>query len=184
MATFGSRRGFAEKFSLPLMIAAFLAVAGFLYWLNITAEPTEVVTVEEGRERTAGVAAILDADDFLSEPSRYEGQTVEVTGARVSSRLGPQAFWIGPDDRPFLVKLAPPAIEADVSVSSGQVVSIVGAVLIMTDSVLVAWGDAGAFPTEGDRMVAEFALGSPYLEASDVQMGESEAGGDGTSSGS
>ncbi len=43
MANFGSRRGFADKLSLPLMILAFLVVIGFLYWLNVTAEPTQVV---------------------------------------------------------------------------------------------------------------------------------------------
>lgn len=184
MATFGSRRGFAEKFSLPLMIVAFVAVAGFLYWLNVTAEPTEVVVAEQGRARTAGVSAILDVDDFLAEPVRFEGQTVEVTDARVSSLVGPQAFWIGPDDRPFLVKMAPPAIEASASVSSGQVLSLVGTVYMMTDSALVAWGDAGAFPTEGDRAVAAFAVGSLFLEASEVRGTEAGANGDGAPRGS
>jgi len=44
MATLGSRRGFADKLSLPLMVLSFVILGGFLYWLNITAEPTEVVT--------------------------------------------------------------------------------------------------------------------------------------------
>ncbi len=169
MTTFGSRRGFAEHLSLPLMIAALLLLVGFLYWLNITAQPTEVVQVEEGPDRGPGVSAILDIDDFLVDAQRFEGQTVEVTGAQVTSRLGDQAFWIGPEDRPFLVKLASPAIEAGVSVASGQSMNLVGTVLMMTDSALVAWGDAGAFPTEGDRIVAEFAVGSPFLEAFRVQ---------------
>jgi hypothetical protein len=173
MATFGPRRGFAEKLSLPLMIAAFLVVGGFLYWLNITAEPTEVAVEEGGgRERAAGIAAILDVDDFLAEPIRFQGQNVEVTGARVTSRLGGQAFWIGPQDRPFLVKLAPPALETGISVSSGDVFSLVGAVLMMTDSALVAWGDAGAFASEGERAVAEFAVGSLFLEASEIRAGD------------
>jgi hypothetical protein len=176
MVTFGSRRGFAEKFSLPLMIAAFVVVGGFLYWLKVTAEPTQVVAVEEGRQRTAGISAILDVDDFLADALRFQGQNVEVTGARVTSRLGQQAFWIGPEDRPFLVKLAPPAVEAGVSVSSGQVLSVVGAVLMMTDSALVAWGDAGAFASEGERAVAEFAVGSLFLEASEVRAGGANEG--------
>jgi hypothetical protein len=176
MATFGSRRGFAEKLSLPLMIAAFLAVGGFLYWLNLTAEPTEVVAVEEGRERAAGISAILDVGDFLADVIRFQGQTVEVTGARVTSRLGAQAFWIGPEDRPFLVKLAPPAMEAGISVSSGELLSVVGDVLMMTDSALVAWGDAGAFASEGERAVAEFAVGSLFLEASEVRAGGASEG--------
>jgi hypothetical protein len=184
MGTFGSRRGFAEKLSLPLMIVAFLVVAGFLYWLNITAEPTEPVAVKEETDRGPGVSAILDVDDFLADVARLEGQTVEVTDVRVTSRLGPQAFWIGPDDRPFLVKLDPSALEAGVSVSSGQVLSVIGTVLMMTDSVLVAWGDAGAFPTEGDRIVAEFAVGSLFLEASRALTGGGGGSGSGDGSGS
>ncbi len=180
MATLGSRRGFAENLSLPLMIAALLVLVGFLYWLNITAQPTEVVRVEEGPDRGPGVAAILDVDDFLADPLRFEGQTVEVTDAQVTSRLGEQAFWIGPEDRPFLVKLGPPAIEAGVSVSSGQSVNLWGTVHMMTDSALVAWGDAGAFPTEGDRIVAEFAVGSPFLEVFRAQTLARGEGAEGT----
>ena len=40
MATLGSRRGFADKLSLPLMIVSFLILGGFLYWLSVTAQPT------------------------------------------------------------------------------------------------------------------------------------------------
>ncbi len=88
MGKFGSRRGFADRLSLPLMILAFLAVIGFLYWLNITAEPTQVAIVEERMERTSGASAILNVTDFLSDASQYEGQLIEVTEARVASRLG------------------------------------------------------------------------------------------------
>lgn len=184
MATFGSRRGFAEKLSLPLMIIAFLVVGGFLYWLSRTAQPTEVVAVQEGGGEGSGVSAVLDLDAFLADVRQLEGQTVEVTGVRVTSRLGPQAFWIGPDDGPFLVKLGPSAVAAGTSVSSGEMLTIVGTVHMMTDSALVAWGDAGAFPSEGDRIVAEFAVGSPFLEASTVQVPGAGEGAGGAAEGS
>ena len=59
MVSFGSRRGFADRLSLPLMVVAFLAVGGFLYWLNITAQPTEVAVAEEPGETASGASAIL-----------------------------------------------------------------------------------------------------------------------------
>lgn len=177
MAKLGSRRGFADKLSLPLMVLAFLVVIGFLYWLNVTAEPTEVTIVEE-EARSSGASAILDEVDFLADAGRYEGQVVEVTNARVASRLGPQAFWIGPDDSPFLVKMGPEVVEAGTEVLIEQRLTLVGTVWVMSDSAHAAWDALGAFPNEGDRIVAEFAIGSPFLEVSSIERMAAGGGGD------
>ena len=184
MANFGSRRGFADKLSLPLMILAFLVVIGFLYWLNVTAEPTEVVIVEEEDPRSSGASAILDVADFLPEARQYQGLVVEVTGARVASRLGPQAFWIGPDDAPFLVKMGPEVLEAGAVVLVEQRVNLTGTVHMMSDSTHAAWDAAGAFPNEGDRIVAEFAIGSPFLEITAVERSGPAGAGEGGAGGS
>jgi len=180
MANFGSRRGFAEKLSLPLMILSFLVVLGFLYWPNVTAEPTEVIIVEEEDVRDSRASAILDVADFLTDAGQYEGRIVEVTRARVASRLGPQAFWIGPDDRPFLVKMVPELVEAGVEVLIEQRVNLMGTVLMMSDSTHSAWDAQGAFPNEGDKIVAEFAIGSPFLEVTEILAQAGAAGSGGT----
>ena len=177
MANLGSRRGFADKLSLPLMILAFLVVIGFLYWLNVTAEPTEVLIVEEEAARSSGASAILNVEDFLGDAGEYEGQVVEVTDARVASRLGPQAFWIGPDDRPFLVKMAPELVEAGTEILIEQRVNLTGTVWVMSDSAHAAWDTQGAFPNAGDKIVAEFAIGSPFIEVTEIQA-QVAAGGD------
>jgi hypothetical protein len=182
MASLGSRRGFAEKLSLPLMVLAFLAVGGFLYWLTVTAEPTEVVIAEPEEESGPGNAAMVDSPTFLAGPAQYLSQTVEVTGARVSSRLGAHAFWIGPDDRPFLVKMGPQVLATNPQVLVEQIVTIVGEVHMMSDSALAAWDAAGAFPNAGDKIVAEFAVGSPFLEASAI-LAQRTGGGEGGGSG-
>ncbi len=88
MATFGSRRGFADRLSLPLMVVAFLAVGGFLYWLNVTAQPTEVAVAEEAGETESGASAILNVSDFLQGPDQWIGQVVELTDAQATSTLG------------------------------------------------------------------------------------------------
>ena len=144
MAKFGSRRGFADKLSLPLMILAFLVVIGFLYWLNVTAEPTQVAIVEEDDPRESTASAILDIADFLTDAGQYQGQVVEVTSARVASRLGPQAFWIGPDDAPFLVKMGSDLVTEGAEVALEDVVTLVGTVYTMSDST-----HAGSAPHHG-----------------------------------
>lgn len=180
MADFGSRRGAAEKLTLPLMVLAFVAVVGFLYWLNVTAEPTQVVIEEEEDPRGSGASAILDVSDFLGDAVQYEGQVVEVTGARIASRLGPQAFWIGPDDAPFLVKMGSELLESEPDIRIEQRVNLTGTVWMMTDSTHAAWDSLGAFPNEGDRIVAEFAIGSPFLQVTAIErpgQGEGQSGG-------
>jgi len=177
MANLGSRRGFADKLSLPLMILSFVVVIGFLFWLNVTAEPTQIAIVQDETPRTSGASAILSEVDFLSGPGEYEGQVVEVSNARISSRLGPHAFWIGPDDAPFLVKMGAELVAAGTEILSTQRVNLIGTVWIMGDSAHAAWDAQGAFPSEGDRIVAEFAIGSPYLEVTVVEA-QAGAGGD------
>ncbi len=167
MATLGSRRGFADKLSLPLMIVSFLILGGFLYWLSVTAEPTEVAIAEETTDEGPGASAILALDDFLANPEGQLDAVVEITGARVASRLGTQAFWIGPDDRPYLVKMGPEVIEAGTDVLVESIVNITGTVFMMSDSVLTAWDGQGVFSNEGDRIVAEFA--TSFLEAALVE---------------
>jgi len=179
MANLGSRRGFADRLTLPLMIVAFLVVIGFLYWLNVTAEPTEIAIVEEEVTRGSGASAILNVEDFLGDAGQFVGQVVEVTDARVASRLGPQAFWIGPDDQPFLVKMAPELVEAGSEVLIEQRVSLTGTVWVMSDSTHAAWDAQGAFPNAGDKIVAEFAIGSPFIEVTEIRA-QTPAGGGGT----
>ena len=81
MANFGSRRGFADKLALPLMILAFLVVVGFLYWLNVTAEPTQVAIVEEEDPRQSTASAILNVDDFLTDAGQYRRRRKALEGA-------------------------------------------------------------------------------------------------------
>ncbi len=41
---------------------------------------------------------------------------------------------------------------------------------MMTDSAHAAWDTQGAFPNDGDKIVAEFAIGSPFLEVTAIQV--------------
>jgi len=180
MATLGSRRGFTDKLSLPLMIVSFLIVGGFLYWLNITAEPTEVAIEEDVESEGPRASAILALDDFLANPEGQIDAVVEVTGARIASRLGTQAFWIGPDDRPYLVKMGAELVEAGTEILVESTVNITGSVFMMSDSVLNSWDELGMFANEGDRIVAEFA--TSFIEAVAIRSLGGGAGGAGNGS--
>ena len=182
MATLGSRRGSSEKLALPLMVLAFVVGGGFLYWLSITAEGTEVAIEEAVEATSSGASAILDVEDFLANPEGQIDAIVEVTGARIASRLGTQAFWIGPDDAPYLVKMGPDLVAGGVEIVVESTVTILGSVFMMSDSVLTSWDETGVFANQGDRIVAEFA--TSFLEATAIdgqtgtEGGEEEAGAD------
>lgn len=166
MAILGSRRGSAENLALPLMIVAFLMVGGFLYWLNVSAKSSEVAIVEETPDEGSGASAILSLQDFLANPEGQIDAIVEVTGARIASRLGTQAFWIGSDAAPYLVRMSPSLADAGIEILVESVVSVVGSVFMMSDSVLTSWDEQGVFSNEGDRIVAEFA--TSFLEATAI----------------
>ncbi len=174
MASLGSTKGSAEKLSLPLMIVAFLSVAGFLYWLSISAQSSEVALQEETAAEEA--LSTMDFSAFLVSPAQYVGQKLRLTRARVSSPLGPHAFWAGPDDRPFLVKMGPELLATAPQVLPEQILDLEGTVLVLSDSMIAAWAAEGAFPSQGDRIVAEFALGSPILEASSLRVSRPTGG--------
>jgi hypothetical protein len=163
----GSRRGSADQLSLPLMIAAFVLVGGFLFWLNRTAEPTELAIEEAAPEAVHGASAILTIEDFLANPQGQVDAVVEVNGARIASRLGTQAFWIGPNEAPYLVKMGPELVEAGQEVMVESMVTVVGTVFMMSDSILSSWDEQGVFGSAGDRFVAEFAIS--FLEARVVE---------------
>jgi hypothetical protein len=178
MSDLGSRKGGAEKYGLPMMVLTFVLIAGFLYWLNVTAQPTEVEVVEVGATETGLTTVTLEV--FRAGPEVYDGQEIRITETRIASLLGEQAFWAGPDDNPFLVKISQELLEQGVSLEPGSIVTVIGTVTMMSDSVLSAWDEAGAFQSEGDRIVAEFA--ERFVEIRAVEGYGVEAEGDGTSS--
>lgn len=182
-----SRRG-AASLGVPLMIVAFLAMLGFLYWLNIQSKKQAEARQAEIAEQQAADQAEEDAGverisgtSLQGDVSGFVGATVRVDSLSVASGLGQQGFWLElPNKNPFLVSLSP-AVKADsTTVSPGQMVTVVGTVHEMKDSVLDAWSNTGAIG-EGDRLAAEFA--TYFIEATRVrtirQSGTGGSGGEG-----
>ena len=168
MATLLKSRDGGGQTSTLLMLAAFGAVTGFLYWLSKVAEPTE----SPADEVAAGVedeGMVVDFADFSNGTEAYVGQTVTLRGVAVTQRFGPNAFWAtlsNPGNTSYLVHLSPAALADSVEIEAGAAYDLSGAVHAMSDSVLDAWAAAGEFVQENDRFLAEYAI--DFLEVARI----------------
>lgn len=174
-----SRRG-AANLGMPLMIVAFLGMAGFLYWLNVqaTADKASRQVVEEpvvvGPDMS-GATGVAGAD-LQVDPGPYVGMVIRVEGLTVVGAVGTQGFWLElPNKNPFLVSMSEGLKAEGVTVTAGQKVTVAGRVYAMGDSVLTAWSTAGTIG-EGDRLAAEFA--THFIEA-DAVVVSGGSGGEG-----
>lgn len=174
-----SRRG-AANLGMPLMIVAFLAMAGFLYWLNLQAQADAAsrAVVEDVPEEAGPMAGtVVPGTDLQTDPSPYEGMTIKVEGLSVAGGMGTQGFWLElPNKNPFLVYMSEAAQAEGLTVTAGQVVTVSGTIHAMSDSVLNAWSASGGIG-EGDRLAAEFA--THFLEAQQIQVSGGTGGGEG-----
>lgn len=182
MAYFGSRRG-AVNLGLPLMLATFLLLGGFMYWLYVTAEPTQPATMEEVDESGSGddyMGTTVAAEELKTGADAYVGQVIRLLGLEVSSTMGSQAFFLDlPASEmlpatPFLVRMIP-ALADSVRVGLGEDATVIGTVMLMTDSIVADWVDSGGI-SENDRILVEFA--THFIEADQVETsGPAESGG-------
>ena len=178
MLELGSRRGAAEKAALPLMIVAFLGIAGFLYWLSVTAVGTTSGGIPVVEEDPFPDAIPIAASALESNPLQFEGALLRIPDVSVVSRVGDEAFWTQlPNDENFFVRMGPELTgdSVPVTVASGDVASyVVGVLHIMNDSTLDAWEAQGAFEnTATGRLEAEFA--DVFLELVHLEPGAPEA---------
>lgn len=172
MTDHAPRRG-AANLSMPLMFVSFIAIAGFLYWLNLQAKAENaadaMVEDSAATSRTySGTATTISGQDIQLDASPYEGEEVRLAGLAVASPLGTQGFWLElPNKNPFLVSMSEAVKAEGLTVTPGETAVVVGTIHAMSDSVLNAWTSSGAV-AEGDRLAAEFA--THYLEATHVQF--------------
>ncbi len=181
MATLKSRAGAAEL-GAPLMILSFLMVAGFIFWLSVTAEPTEVVVVAPDEV----LENMVTLEAFSAGPAGFVGELVSLEDVNITALLGNHSFWTNLADAngtAYLLHLSDSLIaDSLVSVSGGMAVTVTGTVVAMNDSILDAWEAAGAFNVEVDRSLAEFA--ENFIELSLIKMPETSEPGEGDDSGS
>ena len=157
-------------FNVVAMFVAFGAMAGFLYWLSITAVPTEVAVAEEDV-----TAQAVSLNLFASNLIMYEGDLVAVDGMEVQSVLGPQVFLAAfPNDVSYPVRLDPALGPAGASVAPMAQGRVTGTVFALTDSVLDAWEAESLFADDGAREAA--AASTTFLLATELDLVSPEEG--------
>lgn len=158
---------------VPLMILAFLAMGGFLYWLNIASEPTEFVVAEENDLAELGPATSVSLVAFGDGPEEYQGERVRIPNVRVAQLMGPHMFWFDlpveeDETESFLVRVNRNFVDEDMQILSEDVVTLAGRVGMMSDSVMTAWEEAGVFTEEGQR--GEVDAVTVFLDADEIEI--------------
>ena len=83
----------ASKLHVPLAIIACLARVGFLVWLGMNAEPTDLAMEDEISEEELEAAEEVSHEDFAADPMQWEDSLIRFTDLRVAESLGAFAFW-------------------------------------------------------------------------------------------
>lgn len=167
------------RFNGLLMLLAILTIGGFLVWVTINSETSQVEVVEgaDADESELGEALeVVAAETFAAGPDTYVDREIRVNDLEVAAAMGARAYWaeLPPDGALYLIKLDPPASEV-VTATNGDRLSVTGRVLAMGDSVLDAWTEQGVIETEGQRQQAEFAI--TFIEASEATVTTGEGAG-------
>jgi len=164
--------------NLPLMILAFLLMGGFLYWLNISSEPSQLAVAEENSaERLRADSRPVSPAVLGAEASDYVDELVRVSNIRVNSLFGTQGFWflVPTEDEEmadYLVRLDPNFFPADFQVVPGDIMTVTGRVTAMSEDVITVWEGQGVFTEEGQRgRVADLET---YIAAAHIEIHSSE----------
>jgi hypothetical protein len=180
MTDMATRRG-AVELGTVLMIAAFAVFGGFLYWLTGQAQAERALDLLED---TASVmvdeyadAIPVGAADIMLDASPYEGQLVRLEPQLVLSSVGQQGYMIELPTGPFLVSLSDELLAANLEIVAQQsVIRVTGTVTAMTPEIAAGWQEAGRL-SEGERLVAEFAV--YFIAAEEVEVSTPAPAADG-----
>ena len=148
------------------MIVAFVAIGGFLYWLNGQAAAEKALEMVEDTTTEAAStsdATVVAPTDIQLDATPFEGQTITLEALEIQGMLGTQGFWLGmPNGNPFLVSMSEDVMAEGLQLAQGGGATVTG--------MIHAIGD-------GERLQAEFA--THYMEAEAVRVIGGGAGGAG-----
>ncbi len=187
MATLLESRAGAAKLGIPLMITSFVMVAGFLFWLSVTAKPTEVV-LPDPEDIFENVVSLAD---FAVDPEGYVGEAISLEDVQLGNRFGNHFHWINlPDaqNNAYLLHLSD-SLRADTTIAlstlgPGTIVSLSGIVTNTTDSIVDEWSAAGAFMFPVESQVARSTYHLSFLEVTRIKPPDAPRPGQGDGSGS
>jgi hypothetical protein len=165
------------KLQLPLMILAFVSVAGFVWWLSANTQPTQfAVATEQSGDVDSGLVLSLEA--FTETVAEMDGREVRLEGLRVASVMSAQTFWFELENgTPFLVQV-PEGVSLERPVQVGDEVTLTGTIVAMSTDVLDRWEAQGVIGDPVARQMAEFAISFLAVRsvAFDAPEGEASEG--------
>lgn len=175
-----SSRKQSGSLSLPMMIAAFVVIGGFMFYLN---QSSRAFRVEVSEASEAAVMAASEGDpgsaaalgDVASAPESFAGRRVQLSGLPIVSRVGEASFWVDtPSGSYFLVRMLPAVLETAPEIANGALATVSGTVHMMSDSVLAAW-ESNAVIDAGQRDEASFA--TAFIEVDQITVSGPQSDG-------
>ncbi len=156
------------KFTIPLMVLAFISAAGLLYWLNVNSTPTEFAVATEAPD--TGETQSVGVSEFALNPSVFVGQRVQLGDVIIANVTGPAAVWFQFEDgTPYLVRLSQGLMGQGLNIAAGEIVGFTGTIQMMSDSILDAWTAEGVIADEGLRGMMEFSQTFMHAEEAAIQ---------------
>jgi len=160
-------------FNLPLMILSFVAIVGFLYWLSIASEPTELAVAEENGEAELGAYRGVSLVELGDGPEAFLDERVRLPNVRVTEIMGTHLFWFDlpreeDEVHPYLVRVDRTRVADDLQVLPEDVITLTGTVRAMSDSVVTAWEELGVFTDQGQRGRVEAE--STFIDLDQVEI--------------
>lgn len=187
MATLRESRAGAANLGIPLMIASFAVVAGFVYWLSVTAKPT-VVSVED----EIVFEGVISFQEFSDGPGNFVDKVISLEDLPLSDRYGNHFQWINlldANNNGYLLYYSD-SLRADTAsvvpqLTGGMTVDLTGTVRATTDSIVAELEARGAFKSSIEALVAKGTYYLNFIEVTGIQVRSTfrPAQGDGSGSG-
>lgn len=173
MATLHESRAGAANLGIPLMITSFVVVAGFVFWLSVTAKPTEVFLPDPKVE----LVGVITFQEFSDGPGGYVDKVISLEDVRLSDPYGYHFQWINlldANNNGYLLYYSD-SLRADTTIvlsdfSSGMTVNLTGTVRATTDSVVAGFEAGGAFKSSVEALVVKGTYYLNFIEVSRIQQ--------------
>jgi len=171
MATLRESQAGAANLGIPLMILSFVVVAGFVYWLSVTAKPTEVFYEDE-----VELVGVISFQEFSDAPGDYVDKVISLEGLLLADPYGNHFQWINlldANNNGYLLYYSD-SLRADTTIvlsnlSAGVTVDMTGTVRQTTDSIVALWETGGAFKSPVEALVAKGTFHLSFIEVNGIQ---------------
>jgi len=174
MTSMGSRKGAAPA-GMVLMLVAFVVMAGFMYWLAVTAEPSniQIEPTDEEAEAAAPELLRITTDSFAIDPAVFVGQHVRLINLQSTNLLSGQVFTVGIDSIDYVVQMGEGPTSEGIVIFPGDMLHLNGQVQRMDQAMADSLAASGAI---GDGQQEAVMINPTFIVASDIEILDPESG--------